>query len=137
MHFRLFQDMMARCAKTKERVYSGELSDAGITAQASGELGELRERAQRLLESASKATPLSATKAPAAAVSTTLPEVRTLEQLTAELNALGGDPILETLWWRQNFQAIKIAQMRARCAESMKPRGAFLNITTTQPEKKI
>jgi hypothetical protein len=79
------------------------------------------------LMAAAKNVPQQKSPAPTAST-TSLPDARTLEQLTAELNALGGDPILENLWWKQNFQAIKIAQMRARCAESMKPRRRFLNV---------
>ena len=40
---------------------------------------------------------------------------RTLAQLVAELNSLS-NAIDQTVWFRENYQSIKVAQARERCA---------------------
>jgi hypothetical protein len=69
-------------------------------------------------------------KAPtgAAQPATALPAVRSLEQLTAEYNAIT-DPGDQTLWWRTHYYEIKRAQGREAYARANRPRNKFLNMT--------
>lgn len=124
----LYNQLRARCAAIKQSLFDGTFQPRTIRTQptaqfdltSASKIDAIRAKVRAIREQDSSNT---LTAPPPAG---TLPDARTLSQLTAEFNLID-DPGDRTEWFQANYPAIKRAQGRESYARGQRGK-TFLNV---------